>query len=85
MIKETPKDKEKCPDCNGKGEAFFSCCTGDRVDEDMPMCPQCYEHLGEEECPTCNGTGFVDIEDNVKPLRVVDLIGRAEAFFEGER
>lgn len=80
-----PVGMEACPDCDGKGEAYFSCCSGERVDADMPICPQCKEHLGEDECPTCNGTGLVSINDYVKAGPVVDLIGIAEAAYEGER
>lgn len=45
--------KDNCDFCNGTGVGYFSCCTGDPVDSDFPMCPECFEHLGEEECP-CN-------------------------------
>ena len=48
----------KCQTCNGAGEAVFSCCTGEVVNHDIQMCPECYEHLGEEECYDCNGTGL---------------------------
>jgi hypothetical protein len=50
----------ECPACYGKGEGYFSCCTGDMVSEDIAMCPECYEHLGEEECGVCDGTGVIN-------------------------
>jgi hypothetical protein len=56
------KKKVECPTCYGKGEATFSCCTGEVVNDDILMCPCCYEHLGEEECQDCDGTGFIDEE-----------------------
>ena len=80
-----PLGMEECPDCNGSGTAFYSCCGGDRVDGDMPLCPTCKEHLGEEECDTCEGTGLVKIEDQVKAGPVVDLISQAETRSEGDR
>ncbi len=39
-----------CEYCNDTGAGYFSCCTGEVVDTDYPLCPECYEHLGEEEC-----------------------------------
>lgn len=42
--------KDSCEHCNGSGIAYFSCCTSESVDPDFPICPECFEHLGEEEC-----------------------------------
>jgi len=53
-------ENNECPACYGKGEGYFSCCTGDMVSEDIAMCPECYEHLGEEECGLCDGTGVIN-------------------------
>lgn len=50
---------EKCPECNGKKEMVYSCCTGEAVDNDIMMCPKCHEHLGFEDCQTCEGTGKI--------------------------
>lgn len=50
---------EQCPECDGKGTGFFSCCSGDRVDQDAPLCPDCMEHLGEDTCEACEGTGKI--------------------------
>lgn len=52
--------KIQCPTCLGKGEAYFSCCTGEVVEEEYPLCHKCKEHLGEETCPDCNGTGEIE-------------------------
>ena len=48
-----------CPTCDGKKEVMLSCCSGEVVDEDEAMCPDCHEHLGHEECPDCKGTGQI--------------------------
>lgn len=50
---------ETCETCNGKKEVAISCCSGDVINDDLLMCPECYEHLGLEDCPDCNGTGEV--------------------------
>jgi hypothetical protein len=54
------EEKEECPACYGKKVGYFSCCTGNMVDEDIAMCPSCYEHLGEDECGLCDGTGVIN-------------------------
>jgi hypothetical protein len=54
------EEEEECPACYGKKVGYFSCCTGDMVDEDTAMCPSCYEHLGEEECSLCDGRGTIN-------------------------
>ena len=54
--------KVECPTCIGKGEAMFSCCTGEAIFDDSDLCPTCYEHMGEEECIDCHGTGKVTQE-----------------------
>lgn len=77
--------KDQCEACSGKGEGIWSCCTGDRVDEDYAMCPRCHEHLGEEECQECDGTGLVPLDTPQQPPIIIDPIGQAEAYYEGER
>lgn len=53
-----------CPECNGSGKTWYSCC-GDNMDDypehsDYMICPTCQEGLGEEEpCETCKGSGEV--------------------------
>ena len=70
--------KVQCETCNGKGEAVFSCCTGEVVNDDIMMCPSCYEHLGEEECPDCEGTGAVEEDTQLTP-KTEGVNSRAEA------
>lgn len=48
-----------CPECDGKGELVYDCCSGDIVNEDVMICPICHEHLGEDDCKNCEGTGIV--------------------------
>jgi len=50
---------ETCPQCEGQKEGYFSCCTGEMIDPDIAMCPDCKEHLGEETCDVCGGTGAI--------------------------
>jgi len=54
------EEYKECSACHGKGSGYFSCCSGEIVDEDVAMCPECYEHLGEEECELCDGTGTIN-------------------------
>lgn len=68
--------KCKCDTCNGTGQAITSCCTGDVLSEDMPMCPKCHEWCGEMECPDCEGTG--EVEEGTELSNVIDLIAQAE-------
>ena len=49
--------KTVCEACDGKGYGYWSCCNQNPVDEDVPMCPVCHEHVGEEECTECEGKG----------------------------
>ena len=43
-----------CKTCDGTGEVRISCC-GDEIDDDVMLCPTCFEHLGDEKepCPDC--------------------------------
>ncbi len=52
----------ECPICIGKGEALFSCCTGELLEMDTDICPKCHEHAGESTCQECKGTGEVSEE-----------------------
>jgi len=76
---------EDCPICNGRGKALFSCCTGDRVDEDYARCPTCKENLGKSDCEDCSGTGLVKVSDNVKSGIVLDPIGQAEMLQDAKK
>ena len=76
--------KQQCRVCNGQGEAMFSCCTGERVDEDYGRCPSCKEGLGESECKECEGTGLVALGTK-QNTHIVDPIGQAETYCEAER
>lgn len=67
----------KCDECNGTGKAYYSCCSGEVITGDIPMCPECMEHLGEEECELCGGKGEIE-EENNQTTPKVDLIMRAE-------
>jgi len=69
--------KVKCNECNGTGEAVYSCCTGQVITGDILMCPDCHEHLGEEPCQACDGTGEVEEED-FQEVPKIDLLLRAE-------
>lgn len=80
-----PEEMEECPVCEGKGEAMFSCCTGERVDEDYGRCPYCKEGLGESKCEQCNGTGSVKIEEQIEAPTILDPIGQAEAWADRDR
>jgi hypothetical protein len=67
-------NKITCPECNGKKERVYSCCTGEHVDDDAMMCPECHEHLGEEPCFTCNGEGVIEEEEEEKQTFAQSII-----------
>jgi hypothetical protein len=77
--------KQQCEACSGQGEAIWSCCTGDRVDEDYSRCPSCGEGLGEEECQECDGTGLVSLNTPQETPTILDPIGQAEAWADRDR
>tara|TARA_R110000824_G_scaffold399122_1_gene604084 strand:- start:1729 stop:1971 length:243 start_codon:yes stop_codon:yes gene_type:complete len=56
-------ETKDCDDCEGKGDGYWSCCTGELITHDIKMCPKCHEHLGEEECETCEGKGEVPLDN----------------------
>lgn len=73
-----PNGKTICEACEGKGKAVYSCCTGEIVTDDIAICPECKEHLGEEQCESCSGTGFVDDLFDDYPDKAPSLQARAE-------
>lgn len=74
----------ECETCDGKGEAYFSCCSGDVVHSDVPMCRSCGEHLGEDTCHVCEGAGFV--EDGTPFADVApDPIAQAEMMMDDKK
>lgn len=76
--KEIPQGHKECDTCGGKGEAVFSCCSGEVVSDDIMLCPECYEHLGEEECTVPEEqTEFTD--------KAPSLQSQAEAHQEAKR
>jgi hypothetical protein len=77
------EEQHECETCNGKGVAMFSCCTGEVVDEDMGLCPSCYEHLGEDTCEDCNGTGISTGHESCG--RAEDLILKAEIYYDNKK
>lgn len=60
LRKVIPEGMEQCDECDGTGEACYSCCTGDVITGDYLICPTCKEWLGEEECVLCEGKGYVE-------------------------
>lgn len=65
-----------CPECDGAKVRVYSCCTGEHIEDEMMLCPECHEHLGEEDCETCDGTGWV--EETSEDLRKQDLAYEAQ-------
>lgn len=47
----------KCTDCDGTGIALTSVCCDAKFDNDIRICEECFEHLGDNECTSCEGTG----------------------------
>lgn len=55
---------EECPECEGTGKVFYSCCGDDIRGNDIDLCPTCHEHCDiteGEECDTCGGTGYITL------------------------
>jgi len=83
-MKTIPEGCEECETCNGKGEAIFSCCTGEVMKSDYDLCPTCYEHCGEEECQDCEGKGYVLIGTSLTST-APDLQLKAEMIQDARR
>lgn len=58
------KEKEVCPECDGSGLEYFSCCGDDMRDNinETDLCPTCLEHCGSdgEKCEECDGEGYIE-------------------------
>jgi DnaJ-class molecular chaperone len=59
----------ECETCNGTGEVMISCCSGEVIDDDFAICPECHEHLGDEPCPDCAGECMVEDDKELTPVR----------------
>ena len=75
----------ECETCEGKGEACFSCCTGELVTDDIQMCPRCHEHLGESTCEDCGGTGKVPEDKKDFIDHAPSLQRAAEAYADAKK
>lgn len=53
-----------CEKCKGEGRGAFSCCTGDLIKGDSPVCPKCDAVCGVTQCGECRGTGKVQINQD---------------------
>lgn len=82
---EFKKEFKECPTCNGKGEAVFSCCTGEVVNDDIQLCPSCHEHLGEEQCQDCEGKGYVPEDQKEFTDIAPSLQAQAEAYQDEQK
>lgn len=51
-------EEEECPQCSGAKVGFFSCCTGEMINSDFPVCPDCQTSLEKQTCDVCNGEGL---------------------------
>lgn len=49
----------ECTECEGTGVNLLSNCCGAIFDEDIRICSDCKEHLGDNDCPECNGQGKI--------------------------
>lgn len=83
--KKVPAGHKECETCDGKGEAVFSCCSGEVVTDDMMICPHCYEHLGEEECQDCDGKGYVPEDQEEFTDKAPSLQAQAEAYRDAQK
>ena len=56
---------KNCPECEGTGKIYLSCCGDDMTVTDFDICPTCHEHCGRDwdTCEDCKGTGQVQYED----------------------
>jgi len=80
-----PKGHQECETCEGAGEATFSCCSGEVVHDDIKMCHECYEHLGESECHDCDGKGYTPEDKTEFTDSAPSLQLAAEAYHESQK
>lgn len=83
--KKIPNGKVECEACRGTGACVYSCCTGEIVRDDISICPDCHEHLGEETCQSCNGEGYVDDLFDDYPDTAPSLQAKADAMMEAQK
>ena len=51
----------------------------------MMICPNCYEHLGEEECQDCEGNGYVPEDQTEFTNQAPSLQAKAEAYQDAKK
>lgn len=51
----------ECPECEGTGKVFYSCCGDDIRGNDIDICPTCHEH-----CDTEDGKNVKVVADQAK-------------------
>lgn len=68
-VARTEPRMKLCPECDGKGIVYWSCC-GDEVEKDAQLCPSCHEHIDGVEpdiCDICHGEGYVEDDNRPDP------------------
>ena len=83
--KETKKQTQDCPVCEGTGKSDFTACCGAGYDSDYMICRDCHEHLGDEdvECMDCNGLGKIEVTDSFAEHEAEEAI-RREGLYSNE-
>ena len=53
---------KECKQCEGTGKVQESPCCGAGYDDDIMICYDCNEHIGEDdlECEECKGKGTIN-------------------------
>lgn len=64
-----------CDWCDGRGYTVYSCCGDDITDNDIDLCPTCYEHCGDEreDCENCAGTGKIERPETPEEIEAEEL------------
>ncbi len=83
--KETKKQTQDCPVCEGTGKSDLTNCCGAGYDSDYMICRDCHEHLGDEdvECMDCNGSGKIEVTDSFAEHEAEEAI-RREGLYSNE-